>query len=55
MEQGGLKYKSHPVRKRAVGEEGGGGMEGNGDNVQLAINIYSASCAEVVTTIASLK
>lgn len=27
MEQGGLKYKSHPERKRAVGEEGGGGME----------------------------
>lgn len=35
MEQGGLKYKSHPERKRAVGEEGGGGVEGNGGNVPL--------------------
>lgn len=30
MEQEGLKYRSYPERKRVVGEEGGGGMEGNG-------------------------
>lgn len=30
VEQGGLKYRSHPERKKSVGEEGGGCMEGNG-------------------------
>lgn len=39
MEQEGLKYRSHPERKRAVGEEGGGCMEGNGGgSVQLEAN-----------------
>lgn len=63
MEQG-LRYRSHPERKRAVGEERGGGMEGNGGNVQLeerchvvqlAINTCSTSCAEAVPAVTSLK
>ena len=65
MEQEGLKYRSHPERKRAVGEEGGGCMEGNGGLcpagskrshvAQLPINTYSTSCAEVVIAVTSLK
>lgn len=64
MVQEGLKYGSHPDRKRAVGEEGGGDMEGNRVTscwkqrchvVQLAINTYSTSCTEVATVVTSLK
>lgn len=35
MKEEGLKYRSYPERRRAVGEGGGGGMEGNGGHVQL--------------------
>lgn len=42
MEQG-LRYRSHPERKRAVGEERGGGMEGNGGNVQLEAKMPCSS------------
>ena len=38
MEEEGRKYRSHPER-RAVGEGGGGGMEGNGGHVQLEAKI----------------
>lgn len=43
MEQEGLKYRCHPERKRAVGEEGGGGVEGNGGNVQLEAKMPCSS------------
>lgn len=64
MVQEGLKYGSHPERKRAMEEEGGGSMEGNRvmfswkqrcHVVQLAMNTCSTSCAEVATVVTSLK
>lgn len=65
VEQGGLKYRSHPERKKSVGEDGGGCMVGDGGvasswkqrccGVHLAINTYSTSCAEVVVAVTSLK
>ena len=30
LKQEGLKDRSYPERKKVVGEEGGGGLEGNG-------------------------